>query len=100
MHADLAEASLDAGFALLRLAESQRRLGARRDARKTLREASAAEAEGRVRLRGAENGTARKLAAGFDQLGAAVARASAGAARPTGSGRARILQMPPRGPDG
>lgn len=96
VHADLAEAVLDSGFALLRLAESETRCGARREARRAIQEAEAACSEGRCRLSGVETGDARRLASGFEELSAAVAvtKARLRSAAPPGNGR--ILQMPPR----
>ncbi len=93
VHTDLAEAALDSGFALLRLAELQNRRGSRRSARRALREAEAACSEGRSRLFGVENPD--RLASGLADLSAAVAVTKA-RLRSAPPAKARILQMPPR----
>ena len=82
---DLAEAALDAGFALLRLAESQ-------SGGRALREAEAASIEVERRLFGLANGDARRLSRRLRQLRASIEAARGGRA----NRGARVIRLPAR----
>lgn len=86
VRADLVEAGLDMGFALLRLASTQ----ARGDARRVLEEASAACRESERRMAGLAEADHRRLRVRCADLRQALARA--GAAPPG----AKVLRMPNR----
>ena len=85
VHIDLAEAALDAGFALLRLAESQS------DGR-VLSEAEAACIEVERRLFGVMNSDARRLSRRLRQLRASIEDARGGRA----NRGARVIRVPAR----
>jgi len=84
IRADLLQAGLDAGFALLHLAGTQ----SSRDARRALREARAACREGEQRLKGLRDTDLRHFRSRFADLRRAIERACTH--RPS----ARIIQMP------
>ncbi|HEV2445626.1 MAG TPA: hypothetical protein VGS58_06880 [Candidatus Sulfopaludibacter sp.] len=86
IRADLVEAGLDTGFALLHLAKTQ----SGSDARRVLREARAACLEGERRLARLSEAEHRRLRVRFADLRQAIARAGH---KPAG---ARILRMPAR----
>lgn len=86
IRADLAEAGLDMGFALLRLASTQ----SGRDARRVLEEARAACRESERRMAGLAEADYRRLRVRCADLRQAISRAGAGVPG------ARVLQMPAR----
>ena len=96
VHTDLAEAALECGFALLRLARAHSQAGVRGDAERALQEADAACDESGRRLFGLAGGDARRLRGRLADLRSAVEAAKhGGVAAPCGG---QILQMPFRGP--
>ena len=84
IQADLVEAGLDTGFALLHLAKTQ----SSRDARRALREAKAECRQGERRLAKLADADQRRLRTRFADLRHAIAGAGN---RPSG---AKILRMP------
>jgi hypothetical protein len=86
IRADLVEAGLNTGFALLHLASTQ----SGRDARRVLSEARAACRDSERRMAGLAEADHRRLRVRCADLRQALARAGGGAAG------ARVLQMPSR----
>lgn len=84
VRADLVEAGLEMGFALLRLARTQ----PARDARRVLREAREACRESERRMAGLADADHRRLRVRSSDLRRAIARAGAG------SPGAKVLRMP------
>jgi hypothetical protein len=94
---ELANATLESGFALVRLAESQMRRGERRDANRALREAEAARCESSGRLFGLPVSDAPGFSARVAELRGAIEAAKAGR-RPRGeiARPGNVIQMPSR----
>ena len=90
VRADLAEAALNAGFALVRLAGNRAGPGARGDAQRALREAVAACSESEGRLFGASRGDSRRIRRRLEELRGAIGAARAGLRRTP----ARVIRMP------
>jgi hypothetical protein len=88
--ADLLQASLDTGFALLRLAVTQ----STRDARRARREARSACREGERRLAASRDPSLQHFRPRFAELSRAIERAGS-AKRLHRRPLARVLQMPP-----